>query len=219
MAALTFVAALCVSYLVGSIPCGYLAARAKGVDLRAVGSGNLGATNVGRALGKGWGVAVFTLDFLKGLLPVVLGGLLLVDGGLVPWSRDAVAVALGAAAVAGHVFPVWLGFRGGKGVATSAGFLAGVCWPAVLISGGVWFVALKSTRYVSLSSMLAAVAFPVVFVLYAGARAAFGERLPVTALGVLLAAAILILHRANIGRLLRGAEHRVGEKRPGEKRE
>lgn len=211
-----FLIALLLSYLLGSVPAGYMVARARGVDLRRVGSGNVGATNVMRALGKPMGLAVFAFDFLKGYLPAALGALWLVDGGHIPWDRDLVAVSLGMAAVMGHVFPVWLGFRGGKGVATSAGFCAGLAWVAILGALLVWFVTLKLTRYVSLSSIVAAVSFPVIFVLTEGPDLALHDRLMVTILAVVLAVVIIFLHRANIGRLRRGEELRVGGKSSGE---
>lgn len=196
------------SYLLGSIPFGLLVARAKGVDLRKVGSGNVGATNVVRTLGKPLGFTVFALDFLKGLVPTLVGRT----------ESDAVALLFGIAAVLGHVFPVWLKFKGGKGVATSAGFCAGLAPLAVAISFLLWFALLKATRYVSLASMVAAVAFPAVFITIEGPAAAFGERRLVTLVGVLLAAGILFTHRANIARLLRGEEHRAGSPRAGDKR-
>lgn len=213
------IVSLLLSYLLGSIPFGFIVARARGVDLRGVGSGNVGATNVGRALGKPFAVLVFLFDFLKGLIPALVGAHLLVDGGHLPadWSRDAVAVTLGMAAVLGHVFPVWLGFKGGKGVATSAGFCAGLSWQAVLVGLLVWYVVLWICRYVSLSSIIAAAVFPVAFVLIEGPERAFGERQVVTILGLLLVVVILFLHRSNIGRLMRGEELRVGAPRSEER--
>ena len=212
---LFFVALLC-SYLLGSVPAGVLLARARGVDLRSVGSGNVGATNAMRALGKPLGLVVFCFDFAKGFLPAFLGAFWLVDTGHLPYGRDLVSVCLGVAAVLGHVFPVWLGFRGGKGVATSAGFCAGLSWLAVLIVLVIWYLLLKLTRYVSVASIVSAATFPVVFVLIEGADRALHERRLVTGLAVVLAAVIVLLHRSNIQRLLRGEELRVGEATSGE---
>jgi len=212
--ALFLIALLC-SYLLGSTPAGVLVARARGVDLRRVGSGNVGATNVGRALGKPLGLAVFLFDFLKGFVPAFLGAAWLSDGGHLPYDRDLVAVCLGMAAVLGHVFPVWLAFRGGKGVATSAGLCAGLSWPSILIALAIWYLTLKLTRYVSVASIVAAAAFPVVFILIEGVDRALHERRLVTGLALVLAVAIILLHQSNIRRLLRGEELRVGDSHPG----
>lgn len=211
-----FFIVLLLAYLLGSVPFGVLVARARGVDLRSVGSGNVGATNVVRVLGKPLGVAVFLFDFLKGFLPVFLVAAWLVDGGHLPYGRDLVAVPLGVAAVLGHVFPVWLGFRGGKGVATSAGFCAGLSWLAILITLAIWYLLLKLTRYVSVASIVAALAFPIAFVLIEGVDRALSERRLATGLAVVLALLIVVLHRSNIRRLLRGEELRVGNPTSGE---
>lgn len=207
--------AMFLSYLLGSVPAGYIVGRWNGIDLRAVGSGNIGATNVVRSCGKAWGLGVFLFDVLKGFVPAFFGAWLLVRNGWTPWSADSTSLALGGAAIAGHVFPIWLRFKGGKGVATSAGMCAGLCWPAVVISLAAWYVVLRFTRFVSVASMAAALMFPAIFVIWVGPGAAFGERKIVTFLSVVLALSILYLHRANIGRLRRGEELRIGT-RPGE---
>lgn len=204
------------SYLLGSVPAGYLVGRMKGIDLRRHGSGNVGATNVVRVIGTGYGVAVFAFDFLKGFVPACWLAPLALAPGAGAWTRDAAALALGVAALLGHVFPIWLRFQGGKGVATSAGFCAGLCWPAIAIAVAIWYAVLRFSRYVSVASMTAAVAFPLAFVAWVGPERAFGERRLVTVLSVVLAVLIVYLHRANIGRLLRGEELRAGT-RPGEK--
>lgn len=199
-----------VSYLLGSVPLGYLLARARGVDLRSVGSGNVGATNTARALGLRWGLVAFAFDFGKGFVPAMwFPRFLPADAPLAPAQA---ALVFGVAAVAGHVFPLYFGFRGGKGVATSAGFLAAVAPGALGLSLLVFAVVLAVTRIVSLSSILAAIAFPVALVV-SGRR--FEERAdrPLLALGVVLAAAIVVLHRKNLVRLLRGEEPRLGSSR------
>lgn len=206
-----FLLAIVVAYLSGSIPVGFLAGKAKGIDLRKTGSGNIGATNVVRTLGKRIGITCFVLDVLKGFLPTFLLGPWLVERGATELGLDAARLALGVAAIAGHVFPVWLRFKGGKGVATSAGVCAALAWQAVLIAFVLWYVLLKLTRYVSVASMLASLAFPVVFVGFEGVDAAFGERRVVTVLAIGLALAIVVLHRANIRRLMRGEEPRAGQ--------
>jgi len=196
------------SYLLGSVPAGYLVGRAHGIDLRTVGSGNVGATNTVRALGKRWGIAVFLFDFIKGFVPAYVG--LAASSAWTPWSADATALTFGIAAVLGHVFPVWLRFKGGKGVATSGGMCAGLCPPAAIGTLIIWVLALKISKYVSVASMVAAGAFPALFVLSVGPEVAFGDRRLVTLLSIVLAVLIFWLHRANIGRLRRGEEHRVG---------
>lgn len=200
------------AYLLGSVPFGLVAGRWKGVDLRKHGSGNVGATNVVRVLGKPIGVAVFVLDFLKGLLPTLLfPGLASQRGASL--EHDALALLFGASAVLGHVFPIWLRFRGGKGVATSAGLCCGLDLPATLTAFVVWYVVLKCSRYVSLASIASAVVFPLAFVAFTGVDRAFSERRVVTASAVALALVIVYTHRSNIGRLLRGEENRVGSPR------
>jgi len=205
------------SYLLGSLPFGLFAGLLRGVDLRKHGSGNVGATNVVRVLGKPLGFAVFALDFLKGLVPALFFPALAIDAGS-PWSRDALALCFGALAVVGHVFPVWLKFKGGKGVATSAGLCFGVAWSATLVSFAIWFLVLKGSRYVSLASLASAIAFPFVFVAIEGTGAAFGPRRIVTVALAVLALTIVYTHRSNIGRLLRGEELRAGAVRTGDKR-
>ncbi len=218
MNAAWFGLAILASYLLGSIPAGHLVGRLKGVDLRRQGSGNVGATNVVRVIGKRWGIGVFAFDFLKGFVPAFLVAPWVASRDGLEWSTDSVALVLGVAAMIGHVFPIWLGLRGGKGVATSAGFFAGICLPAVAITLVIWYVLLRATRYVSVASMVASAMLPVVFVLWVGPDAAFGERRTVTILSAFLAAVIVYLHRANIGRLLKGEELRVGSARTGGER-
>ena len=190
---------LALSYLLGSIPFGLVAARLRGVDLRREGSGNIGATNAARVLGRPVGLAVFALDVLKGWLPAFV---------LAPWAAgDAgeLQVACGALAVLGHVFPVWLGFRGGKGVATACGALVAIDPIVFLIGGLVWLVVLATTRYVGLSSIAMALAF----VAAAGWRAGAGPR-DLVAGTALLAVLILVRHRSNIRRMLSGTEPKIG---------
>ncbi len=213
---LTFLVAITLAYLLGSIPIGFLVARSRGIDLRDVGSGNVGATNAGRALGRRVGLAVFAGDFLKGWIPATCAGLVLSrsDVGL---SKDSVAIALGIAAIAGHVFPVWLSFKGGKGVATSAGVCFGLHWPTMLVAISLWYLVLKLSRFVSVASMVASILSPVAFAAFVGTDAALRERRAVTTFLAVLAIAIVVLHRKNIARLVRGEEHRVGSAPSGGK--
>lgn len=198
------VVGLALAYLAGSIPAAYLAGRlTKGIDLRRHGSGNLGATNVYRVLGARVAVVVLLIDVLKGALPVML---------LRRWTpgphAELWAIAYGVAAIAGHVAPVFLLWRGGgKGVATAAGvFLALAPW-SVLAALVVWILIFWPTGYVSLASMVAAVVLPVAIAIEHGPDS------PIFAAGVLVALFVLWTHRANIGRLRRGEEHRFGRKR------
>ncbi len=196
------------SYLIGSLPTGYLAARlVRGVDIRTVGSGSIGATNVRRLMGKGWGIFVALVDMFKGAL-----ALLLVAHAGVPgngaFSGDAsLLLALSAlAVVVGHNYPIWLKFRGGKGVATTYGTMFFV-WPypsfaIVLMCGAIWYGVMSVTRYVSLASMLSLAAMPAFFWM-------LDAPLPFTCVAALLAALSIFRHRANIGRLLRGEENAV----------
>jgi glycerol-3-phosphate acyltransferase PlsY len=212
---LTFLALA--AYLVGSLPFGYLIGRAHGVDIRTLGSRNVGATNVGRVLGRKWGYLCFALDVCKGLLPVLLAGLYLRGGREGTPDLHAQVAWLGAAfgAIAGHIFPVWLRFRGGKGVATSLGVLLGF-YPYFTFAGlaalALWAAVALTWRYVSLASMAAAAAFPLLFVgacLLAGWP--IGRLWPLLAFAVAIAGLVILRHRANIGRLLAGTENRIGQ--------
>lgn len=204
-------------YLAGSIPFGLLVGRLKGVDIRTQGSGNIGATNAGRVLGKPYGVLVFLLDLLKGLLPVLLAGALLRNrlAGSGPAEAHLLWVLVAAACIAGHMFPVFLGFRGGKGVATSLGALLGIfpyfTWPG-LAAFGVWVVITFATRYVSAGSVAAAAAFPIIFALWAACGGWGGaDRLwPLYGFAVLLASLVIYRHRGNLYRLLQGTEPKIG---------
>ena len=196
--------ALAGSYLVGSIPTAYLLVkRLKRVDVRTVGSGNVGATNVTRAAGLGAGTAVFVLDLAKGLVAV---------WGLAPWLArpvtPAVQLACGLAAVVGHVFPVFLGFRGGKGVATTIGVLIGTVPLIAVVCLAVWAGCFLVWRYVSVGSLATAVTLPLVQTLV-------HRPLPEILLGAALAGVIIARHRTNIIRLLHGTEHRAGRPRRG----
>ena len=201
-----------VAYLLGSIPFGLIVGRAKGIDPRKSGSGNIGATNVGRLLGKRYFALVFVLDLLKGLLPMLAAAVVL--RGMPEGNRKYLLwLAVGFAAILGHMFSVFLGFKGGKGVATSTGVLLGL-WPYFtlpgLIGAAVWIVAFKVWRYVSLASIVGAVAFPVAYIALGLALRwdVFGAQLPLLTFGVVMAALIVFKHRSNIARLRAGTEYR-----------
>ena len=190
------------AYLLGSIPNGLLIARLKGIDLQKVGSGNIVATNVYRCVGKGWGVAAFVLDAVKGFVPAFVFPRLMET--TPPW----LGLACGVAAVAGHNWPVWLKFKGGKGVSTSAGMLLGIATAAVGIGFIVFAFTLALTRFVSLGSILAAIAVPAAYIGLYGT----GNRLLAGAL-IVMGLLVIFKHRANIGRLLKGTEPRITGKK------
>jgi len=207
----TYATVAVAGYICGSISWAVVIGRLKGVDIRKEGSGNPGATNVTRVLGKKWGVLCFFLDFLKGLLPTLAATWLLAD---VP----AAAVCAGAAAVVGHMWPIFLGFKGGKGVSTTAGALAALAPLSLLISGALWGVVFKISRYVSLASVLAALALP----LSAFALDAAGiYTLPAATVAVLtaLSAVSILKHAGNIRRLANGTENKFEKKKKGESNE
>jgi len=192
------------AFLLGSIPTGYLVARAKGVDIRQHGSGNIGATNVFRTLGKPLGVFVFMVDELKGFAVVWLAGRF---GGASGWAGIIAAVAV----IGGHNYTPWLGFKGGKGIATSAGVLLALMPWAVLCIAIVWFVVFKVSRYVSLASISAAAALPVaVAALWS---AGCGGNGPLLSFSVLISALAIWRHRTNIQRLRAGTESRFEGKK------
>jgi acyl phosphate:glycerol-3-phosphate acyltransferase len=193
--------ALALSYLAGSIPFAAIAGRMRGVDLRKHGSGNLGATNVFRVLGWKIGIVVFLADALKGALPVLLLPPRIVS------PRDPLlwAIGCGIAAIVGHVRPIYLGLRrGGKGVATAAGVFFALAPIPMAVTFAVFVGVVLGTGYVSLGSLVCAVLLPALLLLQAGARS------PLFVVSVVVALFVFWTHRANIGRLRRGEEHRFG---------
>jgi glycerol-3-phosphate acyltransferase PlsY len=198
------------AYLLGSIPTGYLLVRLlRHQDIRSVGSGNIGATNVLRTGGKSLGAATFLLDMLKGCVAVWLGVFIAACLTPAPAYRDAQALAA-LCAVLGHMFPVWLHFRGGKGVATGFGVFLVAAPLAALSAIVVFFVILALTRYVSLASVLGAASFPVfAWLLMEGNRSPF-----FFAVQIAVALLIILKHHQNIRRLLTGTESRFGAKQP-----
>ena len=212
----------------GSVPFGPIVARMNGVDLRKVGSGNIGATNVGRALGWKWGMAVYLLDALKGAAPVLAAGAM---AGVLGHPPEEIAardlwcwLMMPIAAVLGHMFSPFVGFRGGKGVATGSGAMLAV-YPILtgplLVAIGLWAVLLAATRYMSVASMAAAVSIPLTVAAAAMARTGtgtsdgelpIGHALPAVIVTAGVAFLVVLKHRPNIERLLAGTENRLGTK-------
>ncbi len=188
-----------IAYLFGAVPFGLLVAKSRGVNIREQGSGNIGATNVLRCVGKGWGIFTLVLDALKGFIPAFVFPMFGNLGS--EWG-----VLFGLAAIIGHTFPVYLKFKGGKGVATSAGMLLGVAPAAVGIGLLFWIISMAIWRYVSLASIVAAVAI-------AASVWMVDKGWVVNIALTVLAALIIWLHRANVGRLLNGTENRFGKKK------
>ena len=190
-----------IAFLIGSIPFGYVIGRIFfSTDLRAQGSGNIGAMNALRTLGKGGAVSVLLLDVLKGAIPIIVGRLLF---GTTDESAQWLLAAMGTSAVLGHCFSPWLGWKGGKGVATSLGVIAAMSWQAGLIFVLAWIIGgLVLTQYSSVGSMLANVVSPFALWFFTGS-------LPLTAYGIFAAFFIIWTHRENIARLQAGSENRI----------
>jgi glycerol-3-phosphate acyltransferase PlsY len=188
-------AALVFGYLLGSIPFGLLVTRAAGLgDVRRIGSGNIGATNVLRTGNKGLAALTLLLDALKGTAAVLVAG---------RWGPDA-AIAAGFGAFLGHLFPVWLGFKGGKGVATYLGVLIGLAWIGALVFAVVWLAVAFTTRFSSLAALVAAVVTPIALYVLGHPNVAL--------LFAALSLIVFVKHWANIERLLAGTESRIGAK-------
>ncbi|MGB8354701.1 MAG: glycerol-3-phosphate 1-O-acyltransferase PlsY [Chthoniobacteraceae bacterium] len=213
MGFLSILIILLAGYLLGSIPVGFLLARAKGIDIRQHGSGNIGATNVFRTLGKGYGIFVFVCDTLKGVFAVILGEQIYIHlhgiGAGAPINPVLAGILGGVAGILGHNFPVWLKFKGGKGVATSLGVVIGLVPLAAVISFAIWAIVLLTSRYVSLASIIAAIAVPVIVAFTASPA----EKTPLLVFTCLAALLIVLRHKANIQRLLNGTENRFKKKK------
>lgn len=221
---LTTLLALAAGYLLGSIPSGYLAGRwIQGVDIRSMGSGSTGATNVLRVFGKGPALAVFLVDVLKGTAAVLLAKALLQGDGIAAtsywgsdWWSDWWVVAAGLAALAGHSWSLWLGGKGGKAVATGLGMLLGLVPAVGLACFGIFLTTLSASRIVSLSSVVAALSLPLLML---GSFAAAGSGLRPAYLVLALLTTLLVVwrHRSNLQRLLAGTEPKLGQaKSPAE---
>jgi acyl phosphate:glycerol-3-phosphate acyltransferase len=198
------------SYLLGSLPFGYLAGRIGGIDIRKAGSGNIGATNVVRVLGKRYGYPVFVLDFLKGFAAVKISTAIAM-GARPEWgSPEMFGILAAVVVVIGHSFPLWLKFRGGKGVATSAGALFGLMPLATLIAVVIWISVFWFTRYVSVASVVTAVVLPLVIFIMTWLNQMHGKALFYSSLCI--AAVVIWRHHSNLSRLLHGREPRFTRK-------
>lgn len=195
-----YAVAVTVGYLIGSVPFAYLLSRRRGIDLRRVGSGNVGASNVLRTSGVRIAVLAMCLDSLKGAVAVLVAERLV--------SSPGVPVAAGVASIIGHVYPMWLRFRGGKGVATAAGVFAIVTPSALAVAGAVFVATVWITRYISVGSLAGTMALAGLTVL--------GDYPGAVPLGAALTAAVILhRHRANVARIVRGTERRVGQRLTG----
>jgi glycerol-3-phosphate acyltransferase PlsY len=202
-----------VGYVIGSIPFGLLVGLTRGIDVRKAGSGNIGASNVGRLMGKRYYAVVLLLDMAKGMLPVLAATV--IARGAEPTVRLYLLwVAVGFAAIAGHMWSVFLKFRGGKGVATSAGVMLGL-WPYFTFPGVIaiatYLVGRYATRYVSIGSIAAAVSFPVSYLSIALVKGwdPFGTQVPLLVCSLLVSSAVIFKHRSNVARLRAGTEYRA----------
>ena len=208
---LIFIPTVIGAYLLGSIPFGLLIAKAHGKDLRSIGSGNIGATNVSRALGRKWAYVCFALDVLKGMVPMLVIMFIAKPAGVVMlllW------LVVGCAAISGHIFPIYLKFKGGKGVATSFGIALGL-WPyytiCALFTIAIWAVVVLIWRYVSLASIVGSVSFPVVLILAIILKPGwdFFSLWPLLVAATAIPLMVIIRHRENIKRLLAGTESKI----------
>ncbi|MFW6162743.1 MAG: glycerol-3-phosphate 1-O-acyltransferase PlsY [Planctomycetota bacterium] len=199
------------AYLLGAVPFGLLAGLLQGTDIREHGSGNIGATNAMRVLGKPVGILVHALDIGKGFVAsFVLAGLF---AGWSPELLPTFGIVCGCAAILGHVFPVYLKFQGGKGMATSLGVFLGLAWLPTAIAAALWLVVRQVTRYVSVASMTAVASIPVTMALVpdplaGGART--WARAPLIGFGIVIALLVIARHKSNLRRLLAGTENRIG---------
>jgi len=203
------------AYLFGSLPFGFIIAKAHGKDLRKTGSGNIGATNLSRTLGKKWGYFCFVLDVSKGLVPMLAGAALVSAN--VQNTELLLWLAVGCAAVLGHIFPVYLKFKGGKGVATSFGVALGL-WPyftiCAAIAAAIWIIIVLIWRYVSLASIIASVTVPISLITLTIVleKWKFENLWPLLAAAVAIPAIVIIRHRSNIERIVSGTESKIFNK-------
>ncbi|MEI6424207.1 MAG: glycerol-3-phosphate 1-O-acyltransferase PlsY [Lentisphaerota bacterium] len=199
------------SYLFGSVPWAFIIGRLNGIDIRKKGSGNVGATNVMRVLGRKWGIMCFVLDFLKGFLPV-LAVKILISQKILTAAPDALVISAGLAAVAGHIWSVFLKFKGGKGMATGGGVLVGIAPYSFICTSLLWIVLFYSTRYVSAASVIAAAALPLSAFIFSK-TGLWSLSAPFQIFLLVLAIVTIAKHHSNIKRLMNGTEHKFEKKK------
>jgi glycerol-3-phosphate acyltransferase PlsY len=207
---IVYSAAALISYLFGSIPWGYLIGRLNGVDIRTVGSGNIGATNVTRSIGKWWGRLCFLLDLLKGFAPVFLLSLLLTKG-IISDPCGFIQILAAFSAIVGHMFSIFMGFRGGKGISTIFGVLLGMSPLSFLVAGVVWVIVFLTSRYVSVASIAACAVLPVAATFFSYLNVQY-HSCWVLAFLYLIGILAIIRHAGNIRRLINGTENRFSKK-------
>lgn len=206
---LTLIVSL-IGYLFGSFPAGYFAGRFTGIDVRSQGSGNIGATNVLRILGKAWGYTVFFVDSFKGFAAVRLAFFVARRMEPAPMHPEYFAILAALMCIIGHTFPIWLRFKGGKGVATSAGALFGLMPAVVPFIILLWIITFEITRYVSLASIVAAASLPIAVGLFL--RWGYIEGPALLYFSIVIAGLVLWSHRSNFSRLLKGTEQPFSRK-------
>ena len=214
---MSFVILIIGAYLLGSIPFGLIIAKAHGKDLRSIGSGNIGATNLARVLGKKWSFLCFALDVTKGLLPMLVATSLYSCPPAI--TELFLALAVGCAAVFGHIFPIYVKFKGGKRVATSFGVALGL-WPyytiCSFIAFAVWAAVVLIWRYISLASIAASITFPAAFILAIILTPAwnFADLWPLLTTATAIPLMVIVRHRENIKRLIAGTENKISKAKP-----
>lgn len=201
-----------ISYLIGSVPFGLVLIKTvKGIDIREHGSKNVGAANVWRVAGKPFGIATFVLDMLKGFIPVLVVSKVsdsIAHANVLALSKDPLAIVCGIAAILGHIFPVYLKFKGGKAASTSCGVFLFLAPHALAIAVVVWVITTFISRFVSLGTMLASIAFAVSVV--STAESSFNKDICLSIFSIVMCIAIIILHKSNIKRIIEGTENRIG---------
>jgi len=195
-----------IAYFIGSIPFGYLITKfVKDVDIRQIGSGNPGATNVARALGKPYGILVFFLDMLKGFLPVYF-----FDRLFSGYGHNLALILCGVGVICGHTFPIFLGFKGGKAAATGCGLFLWLAPVPLFITMAVWSLTVFISRYISLGSMISSIALVASIILFGNEP--FGHGLYLTLFSIFISVLLIVRHKSNIKRILNGTESKIGKK-------
>ena len=195
-------------YILGSLPFSFWLGKLKGVDLQKVGSGNVGATNLARALGTSWGISAFILDMGKGFIAVLVAGYIAGRGGGSIISPSLLKILGGVSSIIGHNWTFLLSFKGGKGVATSTGVFLGLAPLSLLLAAGVWLIVLLFSQYISLASIIASISLP----LWMWSRVVEKVDLSILIFAVITSILIIYRHRSNIKRLIRGEENRWGKR-------